>query len=381
MYFLAKKKVSQLFKVIIFFSIFIFSPYVANAATISLMPATGSYEVGDRVTLRVVVSSNTPFNAVSGVLTFPSPVFSVDSVSKAGSVLDFWVTEPVVSTSSATIKFEGVALGGPVSSGTIIVVNLRANSVGSGTFAFRSGQILANDGEGTDITGNLVGATFSVKEATIKPVAPKTEIPKAVEEVSQPKPTLHAPEIVYKKRFGEPSILGTSEYKNTQALVTFITKDGTKVFVVTTSDGEGSFNIGVPHSFKRGFYNVTAVMVKTDKTNSEVSDTILIEVGSIFSDIGFEVKIMMACLLIAFLYLLIGIYFHLKKDKNKHKNIKKEMLDVENVVRKSLDILREDIIEEENQKSTLVERKRMMEIKKEIDTAEKVIKKEFDSLE
>lgn len=384
-----QKKNTKIIATLIFVVLFVILPWSAMAANLLLSPATGNYEVGDRVAIKVSVSSDKPFNAVSGVLSFPA-VFSVDSVSKIGSVLDFWVTEPIISRTNNTIKFEGLALGGfNGASGTVLVVNLRAVKAGSGTFSFQSGQILANDGEGTDITGYLNNATFVVTEPAPKPEVPKTEKPapevkvepeEVPKEVAQPKPSLNAPEIIFSSKYGNQSILGNSDYANTQVLVTFLSTDGTKVFIVGTSDKNGEFNVLVPKSLKHGMYSVTAVMIKTDKTNSETSNTIMVTVGSILSDIGKEVWVFIGLLILSIIYLLIRMYFHFKKDKNLTKDLRHEVKEVETLVHKSLDMLREDVEEYDSKKTTLAEHKKLLGIKKDIDTAEKVISKEFEDI-
>src|SRR3989344_1537261 len=201
--------------IIIFLFLFIFLPVMAHAATLSLSPNAGSFEVGDRVSVRVVASSSTSLNAVSGTVSFPTSLFSVESVSKTGSIIDFWVTEPSVSKSSGTVKFEGVALGGfNGSSGTVATIHLRATKAGSAKLAFQSGQILANDGAGTDITGALTGASYTLVPATEKRVpVPEEEIEP---EITQPEPSLEAPEIMLGSRYGAPAIIGTSVHGKAQ---------------------------------------------------------------------------------------------------------------------------------------------------------------------
>lgn len=388
MYLSFQKKIIKISRALIAIVLFAIFPSSIYAANLLVSPSTGSYTVGDRVAVKVVVSSDKPFNAVSGVLSFPAN-FSVDSVSKIGSVLDFWVTEPIISRSNNTIKFEGVALGGfNGASGNILVVNLRAVKAGSGTFSFQSGQILANDGEGTDITGYLNNAIFTVTEPAPKPEVPKTETPvpevklepKVTEEAPQPKPSLKAPEIIFSSKYGNQSILGNSDYANTQVLVTFLSTEGSKVFIVGNSDKDGEFNVLVPRSLKHGMYSVSAVMIKSDKTNSESSNTIMITVGSILSDIGKEVWVFIGLLLLSIIYLLVRMYFHFKKDKNLTKDLRHEVKEVETLVHKSLDMLREDVEEYDSKKTTLAEHKKLLSIKKDIDTAEKVISKEFDDI-
>lgn len=373
---------AKVYLTIIFFLLFVFGPSIAHAATLSISPPSGTFEVGERVIVKVIVSSNdVQFNAVSSNILFPSSIFAIESVSKTNSILNFWVTEPVVLKSSNAVKFEGLSLGGFQGfTGTVVTVALRALYVGSGKVVFQSGQVLANDGQGTDITGNLVSATFSVVEAKIKSKVPEPEPPLAPE-ILQPAPTLKAPEIVLSTKYGVPAILGSSDYPNAQVLITFIAEDGAKVFILGVSDTDGSFNLLVPHSLKSGSYTVSSVIIKEDKTNSMTSNIIIIDVGNIFSDLGIEIWILILLLIIAILYLLLRIYLHFGKDKNINENIKNEVHDAENIVHKSFDIIREDVIDYDNEKLTDTEHKRMSGIKKDISDAEKIIDKKIKDIE
>ena len=91
MHFVFTEKITKVFKLaklLLLFVLFFVSPLAVDAASMSVTPTTGSFEVGNKVNLKVIVTSDTPFNAVSGVISYPS-IFSVESVSKTGSVLDF----------------------------------------------------------------------------------------------------------------------------------------------------------------------------------------------------------------------------------------------------------------------------------------------------
>lgn len=315
-----QKNYFKIFKIILFFiCVFVF-PLGAYAANLLVSPASGKFEVGNRVTIKVLInSSGVPFNAVSGNLYFPSSIFYVDSVSKTNSVLNFWVTEPVVNAGS--VKFEGVALGGSGStSGTIITVNLHAIKSGAGAAFFISGQVLGNDGQGTDITGSLTGGNFSVEEVIINPepnvkekMPEKNNVIVAPEEVPQPAPTLTAPEIVLGSKYGAQAIIGSSNYPKAQTIVTFVGENGTKVFILGTADADGSFDLLVPGSLKHGNYTVTATMVKSDKTNSQTSSSIYITIGGPFSDISNETMGLIFVLILVILYFLFRTYIHFNK--------------------------------------------------------------------
>ncbi|KKR29116.1 MAG: hypothetical protein UT61_C0036G0007 [Candidatus Woesebacteria bacterium GW2011_GWA1_39_8] len=229
---------AKIYKIIFSLLLFGVAPLLASAATLSVSPTSGTFEVGDQVTVKIVVSSGTPINAISGTVSFPTSLFTVESISKAGSILNFWISEPNFSAGAGTLQFEGVTLGGfQGGTGTVVTAILRAVKVGSGTVAFKSGQVLANDGQGTDVTSGLGEATFSVeaKKETSKP-----SLPKQIEtEAPQPPPTLKSPEIALAKKFGEQAISGVSDYPQSQVLLTFIAENGVKIFIMGTTDENG----------------------------------------------------------------------------------------------------------------------------------------------
>lgn len=386
MYLVSKENIKIFLKVNIIIFLFLLLPQITQAANLSVSKAVGNFEVGDYFSVKVTVSDNNVlFNAVSAVVSFPASLFKVESVSKANSVLNFWVTEPV--SASNTVKFEGVALGGFTGfTGTVVTINFRAIAPGTGTIGFISGQVLANDGQGTDITNNLIGAQYIVKEAVSVPevqkekkIEVKKEEVETIEEV-QPAPTLASPEIVLSSKYGVPAILGTSIYGNAEVLVTFVASDGAKVFIVGKAEADGSFTLLVPKSLKHGVYSVSAVMIKQDKTNSNISNTITITVGSIFSDISKEIWGAIGLLICSIIYLFIRIYLHFSRDKSIHKIIKNEVVETEALIHKSFEILRDDIGEVDNKKISASEHKHMAELKKDIDAAEEVINKEVGGI-
>lgn len=362
----------------------LFSAHTTFAANLSVSPVSATYQVGDKIILKVMVSSRVPINAVSGVLNIPTSLFTIESISKSGSVLNFWVTEPNFSKGAGLLSFEGVNLEGfPGGTKTVVTATLRAVSVGTGTLSFKSGQILANDGAGTDITDLLTGATFSVKEAIPKDTTPKVEpIPTLEPEMPQPSPTLKAPEIMLGTIYGAEAILGTSDYGKVQVLITFITEDGTKVFILGVADIDGSFNVLVPHSLKRGSYTVSSVIIKEDKTNSDISNVIILKIGNIVSDITWEIWVIILLLIISVLYLLLRIYFHFGKNRNSREFVNKHKLyETQEFINKSFNFLRDDVIDRTRGIVSSVERTNIEELKKDIDSTEKVITKEIKDIE
>ena len=114
----------------------------------------------------VVVGVNTqnPVNAVDAVIKFPMDSLEAVNISKENSILTFWVQEPSFSNTSGTIEFSGVLTGDKGFSGTgeILTITFKPKMIGEAEIDFADAQILAADGEGTNITGNKNGVVYSV---------------------------------------------------------------------------------------------------------------------------------------------------------------------------------------------------------------------------
>ncbi|HEU0051369.1 MAG TPA: hypothetical protein VFQ60_04940, partial [Patescibacteria group bacterium] len=141
-----------------------------HAASFYLSPSASSYTIRQNFSINVMVSSaDQALNAFSGTVSFPSDKLSISSISKSGTIVSLWVQEPSFSNSAGTLHFEGMVLnpGYKGNAGKVLTINFSALREGSAAVQFSSGSILANDGEGTDITSGLGKAAF-----TIKPSAP-----------------------------------------------------------------------------------------------------------------------------------------------------------------------------------------------------------------
>ncbi len=376
------------FLVSAFFLALLGVPGVSSAASLSISPASGVYFVGDQISFKVLVSSSdAPLNALSGTLSFPSSLFSVQSISKAGSILNFWVTEPTFSVSSAIIQFEGVSLAGfQGTGGTVITVTLRALKVGSGTIAFQSGQALANDGQGTDITAALLGGTFQIQAAKAKPI-PTPAVP--VAEVKPEAPvaqTLTSPVILLEKRNDISTIVGTSSYPKASALLTFVPVNGSKLFITGMTDEGGNFIFAVPQALRNGPYAVNAVIVVSDGTQSLPSNVLTVEVGDVFiANISWESATYASLFLIILLLTLLGYFIsrkHFRSQRNMPAAIKKEVKQAEEVLHKSFALLDQDLSDHlkdrgEDGKADSKERAGVASLKKDLREAEEYIGNEI----
>ncbi len=153
-------------------------PGVLFAATLRFSPSSGTYNVGQTISVSIVVgSTDQAMNATSGVITFPNDLLSVQSISKGGSIIGLWVQEPNFSNTNGSAHFEGVVLnpGFMGGAGTVLTINFKAKAPGKAHIAFDGPQVLANDGQGTDILVQSSPADFVISDSVVK-VSPSQKI-------------------------------------------------------------------------------------------------------------------------------------------------------------------------------------------------------------
>lgn len=158
-----------------------------SAATLVASPSSGSYTVGQSITVTVRVNSGgQPINAAEGTVSWTPETLQFVSVSSSGSIFKYWPTDPVVRGSSSVIFSGGLPSPGySGSGGTILKLAFTAKASGTGTVSFSGGRILANDGVGTDVYSGQGTGTYAITSATKPTPAPTTpEVP------SRPTPTL-----------------------------------------------------------------------------------------------------------------------------------------------------------------------------------------------
>jgi hypothetical protein len=162
------KNIKIVYSFIFVFLFFGFANF-SSAATLSFSPASGTYAEGSYINVSVIVSSpDKVMNGASGIISFPTDLLSVSSISETGSILDVWAQQPTYSNTDGTINFEGVVLPPwyTGNSGKIITITFKAKEDGIANLAFSSGSVLAADGLGTDITSSLGTASYQISEAS-----------------------------------------------------------------------------------------------------------------------------------------------------------------------------------------------------------------------
>ncbi|MEK7641703.1 MAG: cohesin domain-containing protein [Patescibacteria group bacterium] len=147
----------------------------ADAATLTLSPVTGadSYGVGTLFSVNVIVSTSQAesMNAVSGTVLYPKNLLELVSVDKIGSIINFWIGEPVYSNATGQAQFEGGVYnpGFTGAQGKIVTMLFRAKAAGTADISFENASILANDGLGTNILSQSKPVRLSIRAAVQEP--------------------------------------------------------------------------------------------------------------------------------------------------------------------------------------------------------------------
>jgi uncharacterized protein YgiM (DUF1202 family) len=137
------------------------------AADFKVYPTVGTFGVGKTFSVDLKINTlGESINAAQGKLQFDSKVLQVKSVSKEGSIFNFWLQEPVFSNDTGIVEFIGGTPNG-VLGGSLQVISVvfSAKAMGTSDFVFINASITASDGSGTNISGDTVGASFNVSSS------------------------------------------------------------------------------------------------------------------------------------------------------------------------------------------------------------------------
>jgi hypothetical protein len=179
---------SFLFAALFFSSAFLATPakpVLAAGASLYLSPSTGTEILNSKFTVAVKISTGgQSINAGQGTLTYDKSLIKVLSIAK-GSVFSLWTEEPTFSAGAGTINFGGGVPrpGYTGNGGTICVITFQAIKLGTAAINFSSGDVLANDGMGTNILSSMGSASFVISPKVEAPVPPVNPTP------NQPVPT------------------------------------------------------------------------------------------------------------------------------------------------------------------------------------------------
>ena len=326
-------------------------PDLSQAATLRFSPLSNTYQVGSTFLLNVNVSSPTQsLNAATGVVSFPKDKLEVVSLTKNGSIFNFWVTEPSYSNSTGVVNFEGLVLnpGFVGQTGKIITITFRVKAEGSVQISFNSGSILANDGQGSNILTGLGKAEFNLKKDVDSglisvPTALADELIGEFTEDIVPPTILDYPKEL---RRGKTLVISGHTYENSKVSIWF--QNGSETInQYVVSDSSGNFSFVIRRDFNEGVYNFWATVTHFSGIQSGPSDQLtlvvkpsLIEQCGLWAMKALAVLAPIAILLILFAFVILFAWYKFKIWK---KRLKKEVQDVEDGLHKAFDLLQQDI--------------------------------------
>lgn len=141
------------------------APLVAQAASLSLAPAGGTFTVGSTFDVSLALNSEEQtVNAVGAFIQFPPDKLQLVSPSVGKSVVGVWVAAPQFNNQTGEIRLEGVMPGGlKTSNGLLTTLTFRVKSVGTAGLKFSDqSRVLLNDGVGTDVLNKLQGGIYTL---------------------------------------------------------------------------------------------------------------------------------------------------------------------------------------------------------------------------
>src|SRR3989344_3628462 len=146
--------------------VFAVSPSI-YAADFKVSPTGGTFGVGKTFSVELKINTfGESINAAQGKLQFNPEILEDKSISKEGSIFNFWLQEPAFSNETGTVEFIGGTPSG-ISGGSLqaVAITFSAKALGTSDFVFINASITASDGSGTNISGNAIGASFNVSSS------------------------------------------------------------------------------------------------------------------------------------------------------------------------------------------------------------------------
>ena len=155
-------------------SVLLLFPVPAAAAGLYLSPAQLTPAIGEPLQIAVFAdSAGASINAAEAEITFDPNTLQIQSVSTEASALSVWSTTPTFSNTDGTLLFSGwtnIAFTGVRTHLlTIVFIPLK---IASGSIDIRSGTLLANDGQETNVITRMTSAAYTTVPAHIVPDQP-----------------------------------------------------------------------------------------------------------------------------------------------------------------------------------------------------------------
>ncbi len=132
---------------------------------------SSSVDAGDNITINIMVNTGgASANAFDATFSYPDALFDGVRGSYSGSICTLPIIQPDPSGGTAT--FSCGRPSGYTGTGLVASIVLRAKSTGTAVFSLSGCSVLANDGQGTNITGSCGGSSTTINAAAIPTPTP-----------------------------------------------------------------------------------------------------------------------------------------------------------------------------------------------------------------
>ena len=140
------------------------SPITVSAATMSFQALPTIIGAGDTVRVTVILDSTIATNAFSGTLLYSETTLEPIAISDGNSLINMWITRPMVTSAGMPITFAGITPGGfSGSDGTLFSVLFRVKAAGTATVSLKDIEVLRNDGVGGNEPTTTKSLTLSIE--------------------------------------------------------------------------------------------------------------------------------------------------------------------------------------------------------------------------
>lgn len=143
--------------------VFISGLQIAQAATFSLSPSTGTFVVGSTFDVSVYLDTEGDIvNVLDVVIKFPPDKLQIVSPEAEQSIISIWTSPPNFDNQSGIVRLQGAVPGGVnTSRGLVFTLRFRVKGVGTAIVTFLDdSKVFLHDGKGTDILANTAGGVY-----------------------------------------------------------------------------------------------------------------------------------------------------------------------------------------------------------------------------
>ncbi len=152
-------------------TLFAFLPALSYAADFNIYPQAGTFGAKQEFEVSIKIdSAGETINAAQAKLKFSPNIMEIKSISKDGSIFNFWLQEPKLSNTDGTIEFiGGTPSGFSGSSLQVLKIIFTAKGIGQSDISFIDASITAADGSGTNILSKSNGANLVISSVSSVP--------------------------------------------------------------------------------------------------------------------------------------------------------------------------------------------------------------------